>query len=180
MNLVQPIREKDLIQEIKKWLKDKNERNYILFLLGIHTGFRISDILRLRVKDVQGWNIIIKEKKTKKVKDVKMSNELKKAIRNFVKDKPKNDFLIKSRNGKNKPLSRGMAYVIMQQIADEFGLERLGTHSLRKTYGYNHYLKFKDVASLQEMLNHSHPKETLLYIGINQDNLNKQQSKIDW
>jgi integrase len=180
MNLVQPIKDKELLQEIKQWLKENNERNYILFLLGIHTGFRISDILRLRVKDVQGWNIFIKEKKTKKPKDVKMSNELKKAIRNYIKDKPKNEYLIKSRNGKNKPLSRGMAYVIIQQIADEFGLERLGTHSLRKTYGYNHYMKFKDVASLQEMLNHSHPKETLLYIGINQDNLNKQQSKIDW
>ena len=129
MNIVQPIRDKEIIQEIK--YKKQNERNYILFLL-INTGFRISDILRLRVRDVEGWNIVIREKKTRKIKDVKMPSELKRAIRNYTEGKPKNEYLIKSRNGKNKPITRAMAYVILNQAAEEFGLERIGTHSLRK------------------------------------------------
>lgn len=177
MNLVQPIRDKDVIAEIKKYLKRNSERNYILFLLGINTGLRISDILNLRVRDVQGWNIFIREKKTKKIREIKMPSELKKALREFTKGKPNNEFLIKSRVGKNKPITRGMAYVILNQIAEEFGLERIGTHSLRKTYGYHFYKQFKDVASLQQMLNHTDPKETLRYIGITQDNLNDLQKK---
>lgn len=180
MNLVQPIRDKDLLKEIKQWLKNKNERNYILFLLGIHTGFRISDILRLRVRDVQGWDIFIREKKTNKIKIVKMPSELKKAIRAFIKDKHNNEFLIKSRIGKNKPLTRGMAYVILQEIADEFDLERIGTHSLRKTYGYHHYKTFNDIAATQKMLNHTDQKETMRYIGIEQEDLNEMQRKIKW
>ncbi|USK85713.1 site-specific integrase [Peribacillus asahii] len=180
MNLVQPIRDKETLQEIKKFLKETNERNYILFLLGIYTGLRISDILLLRVRDVEGWNIFIKEKKTGKPRDIKMPSELKKAIRNYIKGKPKDEFLIKSREGKNKPITRGMAYVILNQIADEFGLERIGTHSLRKTYGYQHYKQFNDVVSLQKLLNHSDPKETLVYIGIEQDSMNDQQRKIRW
>jgi integrase len=180
MNLVQPIRNKELLTEIKEYLKETNERNYILFLLGIHTGFRISDILRLRVRDVQGWDIFIREKKTGKTKEIKMPSELKKAVRDFIKDKPGHEYLIKSRIGKNKPITRGMAYVILNQVAEEFDLERIGTHSLRKTYGYQHYNKFKDVVSLQKILNHTDPKETLRYIGIEQDNLNKLQGKIDW
>ncbi|MGH1288090.1 tyrosine-type recombinase/integrase [Bacillus toyonensis] len=177
MNIVQPIRDKETIQEIKEFFKEQNERNYILFLLGINTGLRISDILRLRVRDVEGWNIYIREKKTKKIKEVKMPTELKKAIREYIKEKPKNEFLVKSRNGKNKPITRSMAYVILNQAAKEFGLERIGTHSLRKTYGYHFYRQFKDVAILQTMLNHSDPKETLRYIGIIQDNLNDLQKK---
>jgi integrase len=178
MNLVQPIREKDLIQEIKKWLKEKSDRNYILFLFGINTGMRISDILKLRVKDVEGWSVFVREGKTKKLKEVRMPPELKKAVREYSKGKPKNEFLFKSRIGKNKPITRGMAYVILQEIADEFNLERIGTHSFRKTYGYHHYQQFKDVAVLQQMLNHSDPKITLRYIGITQDNLNNYQSKL--
>jgi integrase len=178
MNLVQPIRDKELIGEIKKFLKESNPRNYILFLLGINTGLRISDILRLRVRDVEGWDIFLREKKTNKVREVKMPKELKKALRDFIQDKPKNEYLIKSRIGKNRPITRGMAYVILNQIADEFGLERIGTHSLRKTYGYHFYNQFKDVATLQAMLNHSHPKETLRYIGITQDTLNNYQRKL--
>ncbi|AUB61987.1 site-specific integrase [Bacillus cereus] len=177
MNIVQPIRDKEIIQEIKEFYKKQNERNYILFLLGINTGFRISDILRLRVRDVEGWNIVIREKKTRKIKDVKMPSELKRAIRNYTEEKPKNEYLIKSRNGKNKPITRAMAYVILNQAAEEFGLERIGTHSLRKTYGYHHYKQFKDVVALQKMLNHSDQKETLRYIGMEQDTLNDYQRK---
>ena len=64
MNVVQPIRDKVLLQDMKDFLKQNNERNHIMLLLGIHTGLRISDILRLRVRDVQGWDIVLKEKKT--------------------------------------------------------------------------------------------------------------------
>ena len=159
MNIVQPIRDKEIIQEIKEFYKKQNERNYILFLLGINTGFRISDILRLRVRDVEGWNIVIREKKTRKIKDVKMPSELKRAIRNYTEGKPKNEYLMKSRNGKNKPITRAMAYVILNQAPQEFGLERIGTHSLRKTYGYHHYQQFRDVAVLQQMLNHTEQKK---------------------
>ncbi|PEB90278.1 site-specific integrase, partial [Bacillus toyonensis] len=45
MNFVQPIRDPEQIQQIKEYLKEKSERNYILFVMGINTGLRISDIL---------------------------------------------------------------------------------------------------------------------------------------
>jgi integrase len=180
MNVVQPIRNKDTIQQIKKFLKRRSERNYILFLFGINTGIRISDILKLRVRDVQGWSIYLKEGKTGKPREVKMPKELKRAVREYTKDKHKNDYLFPSREkdkkGKPKPISRGMAYIILQDIADEFGLERIGCHSLRKTYGYHFYDQTKDVAVLQEMLNHSDPAITMRYIGVTQDKLNKYQT----
>ncbi|WP_299090371.1 site-specific integrase [uncultured Metabacillus sp.] len=179
MNLVQPIRDKDTIEEIKDYLKEKNYRNYILFMLGINTGLRISDILRLRVRDVEGWYITIREKKTKKFKRIKITSDLKKDLRNYVKDKGKNEFLIKSREGKNKPITRGMAYIILQEVAQEFQLESIGTHSLRKTFGYWFYKQFKDVAALQKLFNHTDPKETLRYIGIEQDNLDDMMRRFN-
>jgi len=45
----------------------------------------------------------------------------------------------------------------------------IGTHTLRKTFGYHFYQKYKDIALLQELFNHSAPSVTLRYIGINQD-----------
>ena len=59
----------------------------------------------------------------------------------------------------------------------EIGLERLGCHSLRKTYGYHMYELTKDVAVLQEMLNHSDPEITKRYIGITQDKMDQYQTK---
>ena len=180
MNLVQPIRDKEVLKEMRQYFKEQSERNYLMFLLGIHTGLRISDILALKVKDVQGWEIFIKEKKTGKLREIKMTSELKRVARAYTQGKPRHEYLIKSREGKNKPISRSMAYKILNQAAEEFGLERIGTHSLRKTYGYHHYKKFNDIVTLQEALNHDEMNVTKRYIGIKQDELNKQQTKIDW
>jgi len=50
MNKVEPIRDKAKIAELKKILREQSYRNYILFVLGINTGLRISDMLKLRLK----------------------------------------------------------------------------------------------------------------------------------
>jgi integrase len=47
----------------------------------------------------------------------------------------------------------------------------IGTHTMRKTFGYWHYKQFKDVAELQMILNHSHPGITLKYIGITDEQI---------
>lgn len=48
----------------------------------------------------------------------------------------------------------------------------VGTHTMRKTFGYHHYQKFHDVVLLQQIFNHSAPHITLRYIGITQDQIN--------
>ena len=82
------------------------------------------------------------------------------------------DYLFKGRNGENKPISRVMAYMIINQACKKAHItDNVGTHTLRKTFGYHHYQTFHDVAILQYLLNHSSPSITLRYIGITQDNV---------
>ena len=124
MNYVEPIRDNNKLEDILKYLKKTNKRNYMLFCLGLYTGLRISDILKLQVKHVKDKDSIrIKEKKTNKSKVIRI------------------------------------------------GIENVGTHSLRKTFGYNYYNKTKNIAVLQNIFNHSEPSITLRYIGINQDTI---------
>ena len=66
MNFVQPIRDMDQIYYIKKFLRERSERNYLLFVTGINSGLRISDLLRLRVRDAKRMYIDLREKKTGK------------------------------------------------------------------------------------------------------------------
>lgn len=182
MNLVEPIRDKEKISEIKDYLKKKNRRNYILFLLGINTGIAIADLLKLRVRDVEGWHIIYKRQKTlhkkRPAQRVKLQPPIKKEIREYVKGKPKDEFLFKSRVGKNKPITRAMAYLILREAAEEVGLEAIGTHSMRKTWGYFYYKEHTDVADLQEQLGHADPSYTLRYIGFAQEEKDKRRNKV--
>jgi integrase len=77
--------------------------------------------------------------------------------------------LIQSRKGDNKPISRIQAYRVLNEVAEQLGLEEVGTHTMRKTFGYHHYKKNHDVAILQDIFNHSAPSITLRYIGITDD-----------
>ncbi|WP_066679345.1 tyrosine-type recombinase/integrase [Clostridium septicum] len=174
MNFVEPIRESQKVRDIQEYLRRTNERNYILFITGVYTGLRISDILRLKVKDVKDKKFIyLREKKTGKQNIIELNRLLQKEYKWFVEDKMDDEYLIKSREGVNKALTRERAYEIIKNVGKDFKVENLGTHTLRKTFGYHYYKKNKDVATLMKMFNHSDPSITLRYIGIIQDEMNK-------
>ncbi|PEO55419.1 site-specific integrase [Bacillus toyonensis] len=177
MNFVQPIRDPEQIKQIKEYLKEKNARNYILFVMGINTGLRISDILKLKVGDVQGSHISMREMKTGKQKRIQITSALKRELKWFSEGREIGEYLLKSRKGKNRPIGRSMAYKILKSTAAEFGLAEIGTHTLRKTYGYHMYMQTKNIALLMEIFNHSSEKVTLRYIGVNQDAMDKAMSR---
>ena len=176
MSIVEPIRLKTDLKKVECILKNESYRNYILFKLGINFGLRISDLLRLKVEDVKGKNHVqIIEKKTKKKRCIPVNLELKKIINLYVKSKNPNDALFVGSN--MKPLSRISAYRIISNACKKANIEgNFGTHTLRKTFGYHFYKKFKDIVMLQKILNHSNPDVTLRYIGIDQDEIYKTYS----
>lgn len=173
MNYVEPIRDSETVKNICVYLKEANIRNYIMFYIGIYSGLRISDVLRLRVGDVKNKDSInIREKKTRKQKIYTINPLLKKEIKSYCEGKSLSEFLIKSREGDNRPLSRVRAYQIIKDVGDVFGIPNLGTHTMRKTFGYHHYTQYKDVVMLQKIFNHASPAITLKYIGYEQEKIN--------
>ena len=67
-------------------------------------------------------------------------------------------------------MDRVQAYKILNKAAQQANLNiRIGTHSLRKTFGYHHYKKFGNLPLLQKIFNHSSSSVTLRYIGLEQD-----------
>ncbi|MCZ8520142.1 MULTISPECIES: site-specific integrase [Paenibacillus] len=169
MNIVQPIRDPDKIIDIKRYLRESNKRNYIMFLVGINTGLRISDILKLRVGDVQGGTISIREQKTRKQKRFMINPALRKELQEYTSGMQADEYLFPSRQGMKQAIGRSTAYKMLRKVARMFGLEEIGCHTLRKTFGYHFYNKTRDVALLMDIFNHSDPSITLRYIGINQD-----------
>jgi len=171
MEFVQPIRDKNLIEKVKNILLKNGSRDLLLFVAGINTGLRISDLLQLKVSDVKDKSHLeIKEKKTGKNRRFCISPTLKTSFDNYIASMTSSEFLFQSRKGINKPITRVQAYKIINDAVKSTGLcDKIGTHTLRKTFGYWHYQQFKDVAILQSIFNHSAPSVTLRYIGINDD-----------
>lgn len=184
--VMEPIREDEWLAAFADKLIEESERNYIMFMIGVYTGLRISDILPLRVADVSHSHIVLLEKKTKKHKRIIMHPTLKRAINKYIEGMERTDILLPSRertkSGKQKALSRRQALRILQEVSKEVGYEgKIGTHSLRKTFGFRHYKQYKDVAELQIIFNHDSQNETLRYIGVMSDRIEDGIVKMkDW
>jgi integrase len=169
---VQPIRTYDQLTDMKWALKRFcGERDYILFLLGINTGLRVTDLLNLKVKEIRRKKkVVIKEGKTEKARTIYLEN-IYDELNDYISSVVGTDWLFPSRKG-DKPITRIQAYRQLNKAAKMVDIsDGIGTHTMRKTFGYWHYKQFKDVAELQMILNHSHPEITLKYIGITDEQI---------
>lgn len=85
MNIVEPIRNKQVLKKIERILKQQSLRNLLMFLIGTNCGLRISDILNLNVGDVRNKTYIdIIEKKTNKPKRFPINTKLKPLLEKFT------------------------------------------------------------------------------------------------
>lgn len=161
----------------------KEYRNYCLFIIGITTGYRISDLLSLKFsdffEDYKTWKreIDIVEQKTKKRRTIPISDGIKVAINLYTKNRGSfllHEYFFQSRKGKNQPLDKSSARKIFNNMAINLELPyHCSTHFLRKTFAYwflqIHKNDMSALATLQDILNHSSEKTTLKYCGIEKE-----------
>lgn len=169
--LVEPIRNKNDIKRIENYLKAHNFRDYVVWVTGLNTALRVSDIVGLNVGDVLNkTHIDITEKKTGKRKKFPINNKLKSVLENFVKNRSLDEPLFIGKQGKR--LDRSVVYRFINKACAELNITvNVGTHTMRKLFGYHHYQQFKDAILLQKIFNHSSQRITRTYIGIEQDDI---------
>ncbi|PWF99682.1 tyrosine-type recombinase/integrase [Levilactobacillus bambusae] len=175
---VQPLRSEFEIQEfIQALYHGKNaQRNYVLVLLGINTGLRMSDILNLTVGQVRGQDqAIIREIKTGKRRWLFLG-KLKKILSDYTTEMQDEDPLFPGRDG---AMTVNGVYKLFHRAAVRIGRDDIGTHTLRKTFGYHYYRQTHDIATLMVVFNHSSEEITKRYIGLSRDELEASLSQFE-
>jgi integrase len=167
MELVQPIKDMNLINKLKEELLKKGYRDYLLFDIAINTGLKIIDILNLTVWDVKNKSQIeVKEDKTGRLLKYAVSPETHEELQKFILGMSAWELLFASKKGGKRPITDKQAYKCLNETGRKLGIDDIGTHTLRKTFGYHHYNKHKDIALLQNIFSHSTPDMTHRYIGV--------------
>ncbi len=139
-----------------------------LFVFGINTGLRVSDMVPLTVGDVRDKShVVIRERKTNKTKRFMLPVKLREEIEDYTAHMSDEEYLFPSRNLPTQ------AYRALVKAGDVLGRDDIGTHTMRKTFGYAYYRRTKDLAFLQNIFNHSAPSITKRYIGITQDEIDE-------
>lgn len=184
------------------------KRNYAIFICGITMGLRVGDLLRLTIGDVYDFNAgatyshvtIINEKTHKRTSDM-ITPLASRAICDLV------DQIREAQGGVLDPswplfqsqkwcraggatakLSQSQVYRILTEAAAACGVqEHIGTHSMRKTYGYvaNSTLANEGVPAaqimetLQAKFRHSDQTTTMRYIGLQQEQIDATAMSVD-
>ena len=181
MNIVQPF-PKERISDIANWLKNYNEKYYVIFLIGISVGIRISDILKLKISDMENTDrIVIKEKKTGKTKIFPLRPAVAKVVINYIKkycDKEYQEYIFIGKKGAR--LDRTAVYRVLNRCMKELGItSKTGCHSLRKYCGRAIYDQTKDLALVMNVFNHSSQAISARYIGLTEDRIKDTYMNLD-
>ena len=191
---VQPIRSQSDRDALDSYFMHRNLRDRVMFALGIYTGRRISDLVRLNVRDVAHVDrkgrlcvlerLVIQEQKTGKLAEPLLHPKLRRILSKYLRQRRKhseslgallNEPLLKSKKARHDGqyrITRRHALRVLSNAARSCGLDyKIGTHSLRKTFGYIQHQNGTSIALIQRMLNHSSPEITLSYIGITRDDM---------
>lgn len=165
MSEVYPLKTKSDIDAMKASL---HGRDLLMFIIGINSSLRISDIVNLKREDFDNERLILREKKTSKMKYVYINDSIRKALDELA---PASGYLFPSRkadaNGEIKPITTTQAHRIIKDAAKRAGITyNVGSHTMRKTFAKAAYDNGTDLALLMRILNHASQSETLRYIGI--------------
>ena len=177
-NLVEPIKVKEEVEAVERYLAKHSLRNQLIWAFGVNTGLRISDILGLDVEQVRNKEIIeIKEKKTGKSKQITLNSKLQRLISRYLVERDKNFCITGGEplflGKKHHRLDRSQVYRFINDACKRLNINiNVGCHSMRKVFGWFFYKKYNDIALLQKIFNHSSPAVTLRYIGITQEEMN--------
>ena len=170
---------------------DKNkDRNLMLFLLGVATGYRTQDLVTLTIGDIKeainnnrfiiqeqkqynAWKTHMRKypksnKKKPPPRETPIGNNLKKVLKEYVKNKANSEYAFKSNKG-NSYITQKSYSKILTKVGSELGLKNISGHSMRKTYAHRLYEATKDVEYVRIALGHTNIETTKRYLGLNHE-----------
>lgn len=191
-----PIKQPSKVLDIQDYLRERNERDFVLFALGVTTGFRAGDLVALQVRDVRealrtGYFRIMESKKLNS-KNIRKSNRvprevviisnLERVLKNYISGKKDYEYMFPSRKGSYDHIGVARVSTILKEAGDTFGLDNITAHSMRKTYAYCIFVESDyNIVVVKEMLGHSSIEETKRYLGLNRsdyDNYSKSLNRL--
>ncbi len=165
---------------IRNLYNDENYKMSLLISFGSFWGLRISDILSLKWEHIYDKDeFVIVEKKTKKNREIKINQQLKRHINDcYEKLNPRStdEFIFVSQKGSVYSIQR--INIILKELKTKYNLKikNFSSHSLRKCFGreiFNRSAENAELAivKLSQLFNHSNPSITRRYLGISQKEL---------
>jgi integrase len=146
-------------------------KDQLIFLLAIETGLRISDLVKLRISDLDRNPLEIRETKSKKLRYCPIGDELQERLKRYAPYRfyfpfgNGSDFVFKGIRSNLKPYNRMTYHRRLKRAATALKID-FSAHSTRKLYARTVYAKNGDIFAVQQALNHKYITTTATYLDI--------------
>jgi integrase len=169
---IQGITPEELQRMIKAARSDRYaKRNECMLLVGFSFGLRVSELLNLKVEDIDLDNaqIHLERLKSGKVHDPAVSKALQRTLKAYIKErngKP-SDFLFPSQWNGDKPLSRGYFHKWFSETAQAAGLDvaKQHPHAMRHGLGFSMSAAGMNPQTIAQALGHQSARMALQFYG---------------
>jgi integrase/recombinase XerD len=178
IQLPKVISEEKILMGIEKL---KNQKHRVLIMAAYSAGLRVSEVVNLKITDIQSdrMQILIRQSKGKKDRMVPLSKVLLDALRNYFKQYKPKDWLFEGQFP-GTSLSTRTAQEVFNQVYKSLGLPKgITFHSLRHSYATHLVESGIDVTFVQHLLGHNDVRTTLRYTHVSQKKINNIESPLD-
>lgn len=168
-------------QEIKNIIDTiRNLKHKLIISLAYGAGLRISEVISLKVKDVnlEELTIHIKNSKGKKDRITVFPEKVKNDLKNSIAGKNQNNYIFESERGGK--LTERTAQKVFENALQETGIKQDATfHSLRHSFATHLLENGTDIRYVQELLGHQNIRTTQIYTQVTNPKIKKIKSPLD-
>ncbi len=157
-----------------------NIRDYAIIQTFLQTGIRLSELVNLRVDDVDFAHRIltVRQGKGKKDRQIPLVDEAVKALRNYLRYRnteviEDDEVFFLANNGTSLNVST-VKYLVAKYVKKAGIRKKVSVHTLRHTFGAHKADKHMSLATLQELMGHKKKETTLKYIHLAKTNLRQE------
>jgi site-specific recombinase XerD len=160
--------------------KIKNLKHRTMIMAGYSAGLRVSEIVNLKVKDIDSKRMMIHIHAAKGKKDrlVPLSKKLLETLREYYTTYKPKDFLFEGQDGKS--YSARSVQSILQTAKLKAKINKTGSvHMLRHSYATHLMEGGTDIRIIQELLGHNSIKTTMRYTHVSKKDIGRIESPLD-
>lgn len=156
-----------------------NKKHQLIISLAYGGGLRVSEIVNLKVKDInlEELTIHLKESKGKKDRITILPEKLKVPLGQIISVKDKNDYVFESERG-GKLSERTLQKVFTNALKNAKIKKEATFHSLRHSFATHLLENGTDIRYIQELLGHANIRTTQIYTKVTNPSIRNIKSPL--
>ncbi|HXL55321.1 MAG TPA: tyrosine-type recombinase/integrase, partial [Chitinophagaceae bacterium] len=160
--------------------KTKNLKHRAMMMAGYSAGLRVSEIVNLKINDIDSKRMMIHNRAAKGEKDrmVPFSKKLLETLREYYKEYKPKEYLFEGQKG-GMYSSRSIQLILKEAKVKAEVKKKGSTHMLRHSYATYLLEAGTDIRIIQELLGHNSIKTTMRYTHVSKKSLEKVESPLD-